>query len=178
MRFAPASPLRHRDFALYFTGLTVSAVRELDGAYAHDVAAFTRSPARPSCSASRRDARDPDIAFRLLAGAIADRVDRRDFCLHPGRSALTSFALASSSRRVRSRVWHIYLASLINGTPADVDAPARRAMYTTMVPRFGGQDAERDHAQRRGVPHRAAHRSEPGRILIVATGAPCLFINR
>jgi MFS family permease len=84
----------------------------------------------------------PTFAFGLLAGAIADRVDRRRLLLFTqAGSALTSLGLGLVVATGQVEVWHIYLASVINGTLQTFDAPARRAMYTTMVPRSQMQNA-------------------------------------
>ena len=143
MRFAPGlAPLRHRDFALYFTGLTVSQC----GSWMEQTLTtwllyeITGSPVLLGIGGAMRAI--PTFAFGLLAGAIADRVDRRRLLLlTQGGSALTSFGLGLVVATGQVEVWHIYLASVINGTLQTFDAPARRAMYTTMVPRSQMQNA-------------------------------------
>jgi MFS family permease len=119
----------------------------------------------------------PTFAFGLLAGAIADRVDRRRLLLFTqAGSALTSLGLGLVVATGQVEVWHIYLASVINGTLQTFDAPARRAMYTTMVPRSQMQNAITLNA----AVFRIARLIGPSLagILIVATG-PALpyFIN-
>jgi MFS family permease len=143
MRFAPGlAPLRHRDFALYFTGLTVSQCgswmeQTLTSWLLYEI---TGSPVLLGIGGAMRAI--PTFAFGLLAGAIADRVDRRRLLLFTqSGSALTSFALGLVVATGQVEVWHIYLASVINGTLQTFDAPARRAMYTTMVPRSQMQNA-------------------------------------
>src|ERR1700716_1915223 len=82
MRFAPGlAPLRHRDFALYFTGLTVSQC----GSWMEQTLTtwllyeITGSPVLLGIGGAMRAI--PTFAFGLLAGAIADRVDRRRLLL-------------------------------------------------------------------------------------------------
>ncbi|HEY9326215.1 MAG TPA: MFS transporter [Candidatus Limnocylindria bacterium] len=143
MRFAPGlAPLRHRDFALYFTGLTVSQC----GSWMEQTLTtwllyeITGSPVLLGIGGAMRAI--PTFAFGLLAGAIADRVDRRRLLLFTqAGSALTSLGLGLVVATGQVEVWHIYLASVINGTLQTFDAPARRAMYTTMVPRSQMQNA-------------------------------------
>ena len=178
MRFAPGlAPLRHRDFALYFTGLTVSQC----GSWMEQTLTtwllyeITGSPVLLGIGGAMRAI--PTFAFGLLAGAIADRVDRRRLLLFTqGGSALTSFGLGLVVATGQVEVWHIYLASVINGTLQTFDAPARRAMYTTMVPRSQMQNAITLNA----AVFRIARLIGPSLagILIVATG-PALpyFIN-
>src|SRR6266540_426006 len=143
MRFAPGlAPLHHRDFALYFTGLTVSQC----GSWMEQTLTtwllyeITGSLVLLGIGGAMRAI--PIFVFGLLAGAIADRVDRRRLLLlTQGGSALTSFGLGLVVATGQVEVWHIYLASVINGTLQTFDAPARRAMYTTMVPRAQMQNA-------------------------------------
>jgi MFS family permease len=143
MRFAPGlAPLRHRDFALYFAGLTVSQC----GSWMEQTLTtwllyeITGSPVLLGIGGAMRAV--PTFALGLLAGAIADRVDRRRLLVFTqGGSALTSLGLGLIVATGQVEVWHIYLASLINGTLQTFDAPARRAMFPTMVPRSQMQNA-------------------------------------
>src|SRR3981081_2237095 len=143
MRFAPGlAPLRHRDFALYFTGLTVSQCgswmeQTLTAWLLYEI---TGSPVLLGIGGAMRAI--PTFAFGLLAGAIADRVDRRRLLLVPqGGPAVASLPLGIIVATGHLEVWHIYLVSLINGTLQTFDAPARRAMFPTMVPRSQMQNA-------------------------------------
>jgi MFS family permease len=143
MRFAPGlAPLRHRDFALYFGGLTVSQC----GSWMEQTLTtwllyeITGSPLLLGLNGVMRAA--PIFAFGLLAGTIADRVDRRRLLLlTQSGSALTSLALGFVVATGRVEVWHIYAAGFANATLMTFDAPARRAMYLTLVPRSQLQNA-------------------------------------
>lgn len=178
MRFAPGlAPLRHRDFALYFTGLTVSQC----GSWMEQTLTtwllyeITGSPVLLGIGGALRAI--PIFVFGLLAGAIADRVDRRRLLLlTQGGSALTSLGLGLVVATGEVQVWHIYVVSVINSTLLAFDAPARRAMYLTMVPRSQMQNAITLNA----AVFRIARLIGPSLagILIVATG-PALpyFVN-
>jgi MFS family permease len=143
MRFAPGlAPLRHRDFALYFSGLTVSQCgtwmeQTLTTWLLYEISG---SPLLLGLNGVMRAV--PIFAFGLLAGTIADRVDRRRllFFTQSG-SALTSLALGLVVATGRVEVWHIYAAGFVNATLMTFDAPARRAMYLTLVPRSQLQNA-------------------------------------
>jgi MFS family permease len=143
MRFAPGlAPLRHRDFALYFTGLTVSQVgswmeQTLTAWLLYEI---TGSPVLLGIGGALRAI--PTFVFGLPAGAIADRVDRRRLLLlTQSGSALTSVGLGIVVATGEVQVWHIYVVSVVNAVLQTFDAPARRAMYTTMVPRAQMQNA-------------------------------------
>ena len=178
MRFAPGlAPLRHRDFALYFTGLTVSQC----GSWMEQTLTtwllyeITGSPVLLGIGGALRAV--PIFVFGLLAGAIADRVDRRRLLLlTQSGSALTSLGLGLVVATGQVQVWHIYAASVINATLQTFDAPARRAMYTTIVPRSQMQNAITLNA----AVFRIARLVGPSLagVLIVATG-PALpyFVN-
>jgi len=143
MRFAPGlAPLRHRDFALYFGGLTVSQC----GSWMEQTLTtwllyeITGSPLLLGLNGLMRAV--PIFAFGLLAGTIADRVDRRKLLLlTQSGSALTSLALGLVVATGRVEAWHIYAAGFVNATLGAFDAPARRAMYLTLVPRSQLQNA-------------------------------------
>lgn len=178
MRFAPGlAPLRHRDFALYFSGLTVSQC----GSWMEQTLTtwllyeITGSPVLLGIGGALRAI--PIFVFGLLAGAVADRVDRRRLLLlTQGGSALTSLGLGIVVATGQLEVWHIYAVSVVNSTLLAFDAPARRAMFTTMVPRSQLQNAITLNA----AVFRIARLIGPSLagILIVATG-PALpyFIN-
>lgn len=143
MRFAPGlAPLRYRDFALYFSGLTVSQC----GSWMEQTLTtwllyeITGSPVLLGIGGALRAV--PIFVFGLLAGAVADRVDRRRLLLlTQGGSALTSLGLGFVVATGQLEVWHIYAVSVVNATLLTFDAPARRAMFTTMVPRSQLQNA-------------------------------------
>ena len=178
MRFAPGlAPLRYRDFALYFSGLTVSQC----GSWMEQTLTtwllyeITGSPLLLGVGGIMRAL--PIFVFGLLAGTIADRVDRRKLLLFTqSGSALTSLALGAVVATGGVEPWHIYLASAINGTLMTFDAPARRSMYLTLVPRSELQNANTLNA---GL-FRIARLVGPSLagILIVATGpAVPYFVN-
>jgi len=144
MRFAPGlAPLRYRDFALYFAGLAVSSC----GTWLETTLTtwllyeITGSPLLLGLNGLMRAV--PIFAFGLLAGTIADRVDRRRLLLFTqGGTALTSLALGVVVATGQVQVWHIYAAGVISATLGAFDAPARRAMYLTLVPRSQLQNAD------------------------------------
>ena len=178
MRFAPGlAPLRYRDFALYFTGLAVSSCgtwleTTLTAWLLYEI---TGSPLLLGLNGLMRAA--PIFAFGLLAGTIADRVDRRRLLLFTqGGTALTSLALGVVVATGQVQVWHIYAAGVVSATLGAFDAPARRAMYLSLVPRSQLQNANTLNA---GI-FRIARLIGPilAGILIVAVGpAVPYFVN-
>src|SRR2546426_7610932 len=125
MRFAPGlAPLRHRDFALYFAGLTVSQCgswmeQTLTTWLLYDI---TGSPILLGIGGALRAV--PIFTFGLLAGAVADRVDRRRLLLiTQSGSALTSPRLGPVVATGQGPGWDIYVPSLLNSTLHAFDPP-------------------------------------------------------
>lgn len=143
MRIAPGlAPLRHRDFALYWAGLTVSQVGEWieTTTTAWLLYEITGSPVLLGLwGAIRATAL---IGFGLVGGAMADRISRRRLLLITQSGfALTSLALFGFVATGTVTAAHIYVTSAITATLTAFDAPARRSMYPTLVPRSQLQNA-------------------------------------
>jgi len=142
MRLPGLRPLRHRDFALYWTGLTVSQIGDWmeTTTTAWLLYEITRSPVLLGVGGGIRAL--VTIAFGLIGGAVADRFPRRRllFVTQTG-FALSSLALGVLVVTGQVTFWHIYAFSAINGTLAAFDAPARRSLFPTLVPRSELQNA-------------------------------------
>ncbi len=82
------------------------------------------------------------ILFGLIGGALADRVPRvRVLFITQIGFALTSLGLGFLVVTGGVTFWHIYAFAAINGTLSAFDAPARRALFPTLVPRSEMQNA-------------------------------------
>lgn len=82
------------------------------------------------------------LLFGLIGGAVADRVPRqRLIMLTQSGFALSSLALGTLVVTEQAAFWHIYVFSAVNGALGAFDAPARRAMFPTLVPRSEIQNA-------------------------------------
>ena len=140
--FPGLGPLRHRDFALYFSGLTVSQVGEWMATTTtvwllYDI---TRSPLLLGLGGGIRFL--SIVAFGMVGGAIADRVDRRRllFITQSG-FALSSLVIGILVLERSVEVWHVYLYSAVIGSLGSFDAPARRSFFPMLVPRPQMQNA-------------------------------------
>lgn len=135
-------PLRYRDFALYWAGFSVSQVGDWmeTTTTAWLLYEITRSPVLLGVGGGIRAA--AIIAFGLIGGAVADRVPRRRLLLITQTAyALSSLALGTLVLTGNVTFWHIYAFSAVNGSLGAFDAPARRAMFPTLVPRSEMQNA-------------------------------------
>lgn len=140
--FPGLGPLRHRDFSLYWSGLTVSQIGDwmettTTAWLLYDI---TRSPVLLGLSGGIRAL--AIVAFGLIGGAVADRVSRRQLLfLTQSGFAATSLVLGLLVVTGTVAAWHIYVFSAINGALGAFDAPARRSMFPTLVPRSQMQNA-------------------------------------
>ncbi|HYR94164.1 MAG TPA: MFS transporter [Methylomirabilota bacterium] len=140
--FPGLRPLRHRNFALYWGGLTVSIVGDwmettTTAWLLYDI---TRSPVLLGLGGALRAA--SIIVFGLIGGAVADRFSRRRLLfMTQSAFALSSLALGILVVTGRVEVWHIYVFNAVNGAIGSFDAPARRSLFPTLVPRSEMQNA-------------------------------------
>jgi MFS family permease len=135
-------PLRYRDFALYWSGLSVSQVGDWmeTTTTAWLLYEITRSPVLLGVGGGIRAL--AVIAFGLVGGAIADRLPRRRLLfVTQGGFAVSSLALGVLVLSGQVTFWHIYAFSFVNGTLGAFDAPARRSLFPTLVPRSEMQNA-------------------------------------
>jgi MFS family permease len=77
----------------------------------------------------------PTLLLAPAAGALADRVDRRKL-LVATQTALGALALALGVLVLTgvAQLWHVYLLALLLGTVSAVEAPARQAFVSELVP--------------------------------------------
>jgi len=143
MRIAPGlAPLRHRDFALYWSGLTVSQTGDWmeTTTTAWLIYEITGSPLLLGIWGGTRAA--AIVLFGLLGGTLADRLPRRRLLLITQSGfALTSLALFAFVATGTVTVAHLYVASAITATFGAFDGPARRSLYPALVPRSQLQNA-------------------------------------
>ena len=141
-RFPGLRPLRHRDFALYWSGLTVSIVGDWmeTTTTAWLLYEITRSPVLLGIGGALRAL--SIVVFGLIGGAIADRFPRRRLLFITQSSfALSSLVLGMLVVTGRIEAWHIYVFSAVNGAIGSFDAPARRSLFPNLVPRSEMQNA-------------------------------------
>lgn len=143
MRLPPGlSPLRHRDFALYWVGQCVSQVGTFIEmtATTYLLYAITNSPVLLGLGGLTRAI--PILALALYGGALADRVDRKRLLMFTQASqVLTSLLLGTLVVTGTIQFWHIYIIGFVNSTLSAFDAPARNSFYPSLIPRSDFQNA-------------------------------------
>jgi MFS family permease len=78
----------------------------------------------------------PILALTLVGGAVADRVGRRKI-LYVTQVAFTSVSAVTGLLVISGLIqpWHLYVNTLLAATLLAFDAPARQAMFPTLLPR-------------------------------------------
>ncbi len=127
--------LRHRDFALLWTGQSVSMVG--DGVFTVALALETlridRSPAALSFVLAARIA--PTVGLLLIGGVVVDRVPRRLAML--ASDAVRGFAVAAIAAGVaagRLRLWELITMSVVFGIADAFFTPAATAIVPELLP--------------------------------------------
>jgi MFS family permease len=142
VRVRGLAPLRNRDFALYWAGLGISQIGDSieTTATAWLLYDITRSPVLLGLGGGIRAL--SVIVFGLVGGAVADRVPRRQLLLITQTGfALSSLVLGVLVLTGQVTFWHVYAFTAVNGTLGAFDAPGRRSLFPTLVPRGELQNA-------------------------------------
>ena len=143
MRLPPGlSPLRHRDFALYWVGQCVSQIGTFVEmtATAYLLYAITSSPLLLGLGGLVRAV--PIVALALFGGALADRIDRKRLLMFTQcAQVVTSLVLGTLVATGAIQFWHIYVIGFLSSTLSAFDAPARNSFYPSLIPRSDFQNA-------------------------------------
>jgi MFS family permease len=130
------SPLRHRDFRLFWTGMLLSSVGSqfTTVAMAWQIYELTNSPLQLGLLGLARGL--PQIIMLLFGGLLADAVNRRKLILCNQLvlfSVSASLALATSAGKTTPTT--LYLATIALALFGSVEAPARHSIVANLVPR-------------------------------------------
>jgi len=128
-------PLRHRDFALLWSGMTVSMLG--DGIAAVALAWITYSISnRPSALAWVAAAQTiPRLVFLLYGGLLSDRIERRTMMgIAHGVRALSTGTIAVLALTGSLELWHLIALGTLEGLGGALFAPAFGAIVPELVP--------------------------------------------
>lgn len=129
-------PLRIRDFALLWAGLSVSLLG--DGIYLVAIAwqVYELSDAPTALSIVGIAWATPLVIFVLIGGVISDRVDRRKIMIFADVLRAIAIAILGALSLMGSlELWHIYLLVAVYGTGEAFFGPAHAAIVPSIVPR-------------------------------------------
>jgi MFS family permease len=126
--------LRHRNYRLYFIGMVIS----LTGGWMQIVAAgwlvlrVTASPLLLGVITAMETL--PALFFSLLAGALADRIDKRRFAMiTQSLLALQALGLGLLVRTHTASFWPIFWLALFAGVVSSFDVPVRQSLLYDLV---------------------------------------------
>jgi hypothetical protein len=128
-------PLRHRDFALLWAGMSVSTVG--DGFYQVALAwlVYEISDSPSALAIVGAAVTVPNLVLALLAGVLTDRFERRRVLLVSdvlrGCSVALTAGLALSGRL---ELWHVVALSVVYGIGQVLAGPAFTALVPDLVP--------------------------------------------
>jgi MFS family permease len=129
------SPLRHRDFCLFWTGLLLSSVGSqfTTVAMAWQIYELTDSPLHIGMVGLVRAV--PQMIILLFGGLLADALDRRKLMVITQASLfLISGVLALASFAGQVSVAMLYGVAVFLALFTSLDAPARHAIVNNLVP--------------------------------------------
>jgi MFS family permease len=129
--------LENRSFRLFYISTAVSGIGGQLQLVTNlwQVFALTGSPIHLGLTGLARAA--AIIAFSLVGGVIADRMNRKRIIVTAQwTNGLTAAALAALTFTGEIQVWHIYAATFINAAMMATSNPARRAVIAGLVPRY------------------------------------------
>lgn len=129
------SPLRHRDFCLFWIGLLLSSVGSqfTTVAMAWQIYELTNSPLQIGMIGLARAV--PQMIVLLFGGLLADAVNRRKLMMFTqGSLFLVSGALALSTFAGQITVPKLYGVAVLLALFSSLDAPSRHAIVTNLVP--------------------------------------------
>lgn len=127
---------RYRDFRLMWMGACVSSIGTWMQRLAQSwlVLELSKSPFWLGVDAFLGEA--PVFTFALIAGVVADRIDRRRLLIMSQLVQMTcAFTLATLFALGKAQVWHILSLSFVVGTAQSFGAPAYQALLPSLVPR-------------------------------------------
>lgn len=128
------SPLRSRDFRIYFSGQAVSLLGTWMQITAQSWVVWELSRSMRAQGVVALLGSLPLIICAPWAGAAADRFDRRKLLIIAQVAAMVlAFALALLVQTGLVRLWHVYALSFLLGVVAAVEMPAQQAFIGDLV---------------------------------------------
>lgn len=128
--------LKHRNFALIWSGLLISMVGSQMQQWAlfWHISKLSDDPIAVSVVGGVRFA--AVLCFSLLGGLVADRYNRRSILFFTQSTAmLIAVVLGLLTLFGKIQLWHIYLLTGIQAAAMAFDLPARQALVPNLVPR-------------------------------------------
>jgi MFS family permease len=129
------SPLRHRDFRLFWTGLLLSSAGSqfTQVAMAWQIYELTDSPLQIGMIGLARAV--PQMIVLLFGGLLADAMNRRKLMMvTQGSLVFVSGALALLTLADQATPARLYAVTVLLALFSSIESPSRQAMVTNLVP--------------------------------------------
>jgi MFS family permease len=128
--------LRHRNFFLYWSGQFLSLIGTWMQSVAQGWLVLRLSNSAFQLGFVGFCAFSPMLAFTLMGGVLADRVDRKKALLWTQSLSMAQAAILTVLTATGSiRVWHVALLALVLGTVNAFDVPIRQSFLFDLVGR-------------------------------------------
>ncbi len=129
------TPLRHREFRLLWTGMTVSLLGDGITTLALAWQAYEISNVPTALSMIGFAMTVPHVVFLLVGGAVSDRVDRRKAMLAADAVRMLAVAaLGALSISGTIQIWHMMVIAAFYGAGTAFFGPAFDAIVPDLVP--------------------------------------------
>ncbi len=136
--------LRHANYRLWFTGAVVSNTGTWMQRVAQDWLVLTELTRDSGTAVGITTGLQfgPAVVLAPLAGVLADRYDRRRVLLATqASSGVFAAVLGALVLTGTARLWHVYVLAGLLGVSSAIDAPARQAFASELVPSDDLQNA-------------------------------------
>ncbi len=134
-RFRILTPLRHRDFRLLWTGMTVSLLGDGIFLVALPWQVYQLSDAPTALAVVGIAMSVPNIVFLLVGGVVSDRFDRRKVMMAADLlRGVSVAALGLLSLSGRLELWHVMVMASTFGAGTAFFGPAFDAIVPELVP--------------------------------------------
>ena len=128
-------PLRHRDFRLLWTGMTISLLGDGITTIALAWQAYEISNAATAFSMVMFSMAVPQVVLLLVGGAVSDRFERRKVMLFAdGIRMVAVFALGILALGGHLEIWHMMVIAALYGAGTAFFGPAFDAIVPELVP--------------------------------------------
>jgi MFS family permease len=134
MQIPLLSPLRNRNFSLFWIGFTLSLVTNVSFLFAITIEGYRLTGSETAAGAIVSLHQIPMLAFMLFAGVLTDRISRRltIIVVNLMRSGLLFIVVALMKTEVL-QIEHLYIVTFLFGMVNTFDWPARLGLLPALV---------------------------------------------
>ena len=136
IRRGPFASLRHRNYRLFWIGNLISFSGDWLDQVALNWLVISTTGSAPMLGLVNLGRGLPIVAFALIGGTVADRVDRRIMMLCTQAAAMAvAIGLALAVALAGAPIWLILILATLRGVIVAFNLPARNSLIYDLVPR-------------------------------------------